>query len=49
MDGRTLRNRPLAASDQKLALWVIGKANFENLAAANRQGASPPSLPIAFD
>lgn len=44
MDGKTVRIRSLTASDQKLALWVIGKANLENLATANQQCASSPSL-----
>jgi hypothetical protein len=37
MENKTPRIRSLAASDKKLALFAVGKANLENLAVANRQ------------
>jgi len=38
MDNKTSRLRSLDASDKKLALFIVGKANLESLALANRQG-----------
>ncbi|XP_006454382.1 hypothetical protein AGABI2DRAFT_197421 [Agaricus bisporus var. bisporus H97] len=48
MDGKTVRIRSLTASDQKLALWVIGKANLENLATANRQLYTHPLVLLVW-
>jgi len=38
MDNKTSRLRSLDASDKKLALFIVGKANLESLALANHQG-----------
>lgn len=48
MASKAVRIRPLTASDVKHTFFVIGKANFENLAVANRKGkVSKFSLVVA--
>ncbi|KXN89978.1 hypothetical protein AN958_04983 [Leucoagaricus sp. SymC.cos] len=44
MESKTPRIRPIDSSDRKLALFIVGKANFESLAVANRQAYSHPLI-----
>ena len=38
MDPLAAEIRPYAAEDSKLALFIVGKANMEQLAEANNRG-----------